>query len=230
MSIFLNQNFILIDKPVGWTSFDAVNFVRHQLRQATGNKKIKVGHAGTLDPFATGLLIVAVGRENTKKIDEFKALPKTYIATLRLGATSDTFDSTGDITISAQSSTLKKITKKQIQTVLSSFLGRQLQLPPMYSAKKVAGQRLYSLARQGIVIERQPSEITIFDMKLLDYSCPNLTIEVQCSTGTYIRTLAEDIGQKLNVGAYCQELRRTKIGQYIVEDAIKIADLKHDWH
>jgi tRNA pseudouridine55 synthase len=228
MSIFLNQNFILIDKPIGWTSFDAVNFVRHQLRQATGNKKIKVGHAGTLDPFASGLLIIAVGRENTKKIDEFKALPKTYIATLKLGITSDTFDSTGKMTVSAQNNEIKKITREQIQTVLLSFLGQQLQLPPMYSAKKIAGRRLYSLARQGITIERQPNEITIFEIKLIDYSYPNLTIEVQCSTGTYIRTLAHDIGQKLQVGAYCHDLRRTKIGPYIVEDAIKMADLKHD--
>lgn len=227
MDNFLNQNFILIDKPVGWTSFDAVNFVRHQLRQATGNKKIKVGHAGTLDPFATGLLIVAAGRENTKKIDEFKSLPKTYIADIRLGATSDTFDSEGTITVSDVSN-VNPITLEKIKEVLNTFIGPQLQLPPMFSAKKIDGQRLYDLARKGIIVERQPNEITIFDIKLLNYTYPNLSIEVSCSTGTYIRTLAQDIGQKLGVGAYCEHLRRTKIGQYIVEDAIKIADLKHD--
>lgn len=223
--IFLNQDFILVDKPVGWTSFDAVNFVRHQLRQATGNKKIKVGHAGTLDPFATGLLIIAAGRENTKRIDEFKVMPKTYVADIRLGATSDTFDSDGTITVS-DISNVGPITLDKIKEVLNSFIGPQLQLPPMFSAKKIDGQRLYDLARKGITVERQPNEITIFDIKLLSYNYPDLSIEVSCSTGTYIRTLAYDIGNKLGVGAYCQELRRTSIGQYSVDKAIKIENLK----
>lgn len=215
---FSNQDFILIDKPVGWTSFDAVNFVRRQLRISTGNKKIKVGHAGTLDPFATGLLIIAAGRENTKRIDEFKAMPKTYVADIRLGATSDTFDSDGTIIIS-DTSNVETITLDKIKEVLNTFIGPQLQLPPMFSAKKIAGQRLYDLARKGITVERQPNEITIFDIKLLNYNYPNLSIEVTCSTGTYIRTLAYDIGNRLGVGAYCQELRRTSIGQYEVKNA-----------
>ncbi len=216
-----SQKFILVDKPVGWTSFDAVNFVRHNLRQATGNKKIKVGHAGTLDPFATGLLIIAAGRENTKRIDEFKVMPKTYIADIRLGATSDTFDSEGTITVS-DISNVDTITLDKIKEVLDTFIGPQLQLPPMFSAKKIDGQRLYDLARKGITVERQPNEITIFDIKLLNFNYPNLSIEVTCSTGTYIRTLAYDIGNKLGVGAYCQELRRTAIGQYNVDKAIKL--------
>lgn len=216
---FLNKDFILVDKPVDWTSFDAVNFLRSKLRVATGNKKIKVGHAGTLDPFATGLLIVAVGRENTKKIDEFKNLPKKYIATLTLGATSDSFDSTGEI---IQNTNAKKIDLEEIKKVLSKFIGPQDQLPPMYSAKKIDGQRLYKLARQGITVEREPNQITIYDLKLLDYSYPELTIEVTCSTGTYIRTLANDIGAKLGIGAYCSALRRTQIGDYKVDNAIKI--------
>ncbi len=216
-----SQKFILVDKPVGWTSFDAVNFVRHNLRQATGNKKIKVGHAGTLDPFATGLLIIAAGRENTKRIDEFKVMPKTYIADIRLGATSDTFDSEGNITVS-DISNVDTITLDKIKEVLDTFIGPQLQLPPMFSAKKIDGQRLYDLARKGITVERQPNEITIFDIKLLNFNYPDLSIEVTCSTGTYIRTLAYDIGNKLGVGAYCQELRRTAIGQYNVDKAIKL--------
>lgn len=219
---FLNKDFILVDKPVGWTSFDAVNFVRHQLRLATGNKKIKVGHAGTLDPFATGLLIIAAGRENTKRIDEFKAMPKTYVATIRLGATSDTFDSTGEIVITPLEKDAKPPTLEKIQTILTAFIGPQLQLPPMFSAKKINGERLYTLARQGIVVERQPNEITLFNIKLLDYNYPNLSIEVTCSTGTYIRTLAYDIGEKLGVGAYCQELRRTSIGIYNVANATEL--------
>jgi len=218
---FLNQDFILVDKPVGWTSFDAVNFVRHNLRQATGNKKIKVGHAGTLDPFATGLLIIAAGRENTKRIDEFKAMPKTYVANIRLGATSDTFDSDGTITIS-DTSNVDSVTLEKIKEVLNTFIGPQLQLPPMFSAKKINGQRLYDLARKGITVERQPNEIIIFDIKLLGFTYPNLSIEVTCSTGTYIRTLAQDIGQKLGVDAYCQELRRTTIGSFNVKNAVII--------
>lgn len=219
---FLNQDFILVDKPVGWTSFDAVNFVRHQLRLATGNKKIKVGHAGTLDPFATGLLIIAAGRENTKRIDEFKAMPKTYVATIRLGATSDTFDSTGEICLKPLEKDVKPPTLEKIQAILTAFIGPQLQLPPMFSAKKINGERLYTLARQGIVVERQPNEITLFNITLLDYTFPNLSIEVTCSTGTYIRTLAYDIGEKLGVGAYCQELRRTSIGIYNVANATEL--------
>lgn len=219
---FLNQDFILVDKPVGWTSFDAVNFVRGKLRIATGNKKIKVGHAGTLDPFATGLLIIAAGRENTKRIDEFKAMPKTYVANIRLGATSDTFDSTGEIVTTHIDKGIKPPKLEKIQETLTTFIGLQLQLPPMYSAKKINGQRLYNLARKGITVERQSNEITIFSIKLLEYSYPNLIIEAVCSTGTYIRTLANDIGQKLGVSAYCQDLRRTAIGQYSVADAQKI--------
>jgi len=218
--------FILIDKPIGWTSFDAVNFIRHKIRQATGNKKIKVGHAGTLDPFASGLLIVAVGKENTKKIDDFKNLPKTYTTTLKLGATSDTFDSTGIITESKIDTNNQKPSLRQVEETLSSFVGKQLQIPPMYSAKKINGQRLYKLARQGVTVERTPNEITVYSTKLINFDYPDLTIEIECSVGTYIRTLAQDIGEKLGTGAYCQTLRRNKIGHYIVEEAIKITDLK----
>ncbi len=219
---FSNQDFILVDKPVGWTSFDAVNFVRHQLRLATGNKKIKVGHAGTLDPFATGLLIIAAGRENTKRIDEFKVMPKTYVATIKLGAISDTFDSTGEIITTMFTKDFISPNLEKIQETLIAFVGPQLQLPPMFSAKKIDGKRLYTLARQGITIERQPNKIIIFNIQLLNYNYPDLTIEVTCSTGTYIRTLAYDIGEKLGVGAYCQELRRTSIGIYNVANAQKI--------
>ena len=219
MNDTLNDNILLIDKPVGWTSFDAVNFLRSKLRRETGNKKIKVGHAGTLDPFATGLLIIAVGRENTKRIDEFQKLPKTYITTLHLGATTDTFDCTGIIT---ENLNKKNPTESEITTILNNFIGPQLQLPPMFSAKKIDGQRLYKLARQGKEVERQPNEITIYDIKLIKYSFPELTFEVQCSTGTYIRTLANDIGQKLGIGAYCQTLRRTRIGDFSVDQASPI--------
>jgi tRNA pseudouridine55 synthase len=207
----MQHGFLLIDKPVDWTSHDVVGY----LRKSLGIKKI--GHAGTLDPFATGLLIVGVGRDATKRLDEFKNLPKTYVATIKLGATSDTQDSTGKIEI--QETRNKQITRGQIQNVLKKFIGKQTQIPPMHSAKKVGGKKLYELARKGIEIERAPHEIEIFDIELLAYDFPFLTINVRCSAGTYIRTLAHNIGRTLGVGAYCQELERTAIGPYTLKDA-----------
>ena len=226
----------LIDKPKDWTSHDVVAKIRGIARKVTGIKKIKVGHAGTLDPFATGLLIVGIGREATKRLDEFKGMPKTYIATLKLGATSDTQDSTGNIKI-LKHENIKTPNKNEIKSVLQNFIGKQLQIPPMYSAKKVGGKKLYDLARQGIEIERQPNEIEIYNIKLLEYIPPSplqgegrgeVKIEVDCSTGTYIRTLAYDIGEKLGCGAYCDELRRIKIGQYEVKDAVDPEDVDFD--
>ncbi len=262
----LDSNFLLINKPAGWTSFDVVNLVRKRMR-AFGTtdfpelripnnsirnsdisafpkiKRIKVGHAGTLDPFATGLLIVAVGRDATKRLDEFKNLPKTYVAKLHLGATSDSGDVTGMITAvisnpdsnrdeksslhtSDARSLLAEASRDDIKKILQQFLGKQLQTPPMHSAKSVNGVRLYKLARQGKTIERQPNEIEIYRLSLIAYTWPYLTIEVECSAGTYIRTLAEDIGAKLGVGAYCEELTRTKIGEYTLETAQSIESFK----
>jgi len=220
MNEFPTTGTILINKPAGWTSFDAVNFIRKKIRAADPqNKKLRVGHAGTLDPFATGLLIIAIGREATKKIDEFKKLTKTYQATLFLGATSNTQDCTGQIT------TLKVTPpdSEQIVITLNQFTGKQLQTPPMFSAKKVNGQRLYKLARQGKEVERAPCEIEIYSIKLLEYNWPILKIEVQCSSGTYIRTLAQDIGERLQTGAYCEALTRTAIGEYSLTDAQNLA-------
>lgn len=217
-------DFLLINKPEGWTSFDVVGFARKQLRPKYPEiKKLKVGHAGTLDPFATGLLIVGVGREATKKLDEFKALPKTYVATIRLGATSDTYDKTGRI---QEIPNTIPPTAKQIEETIKSFTGKLQQIPPMFSAKKINGQRLYELARQGIEVERKANEIEIYQIKVLDYSWPLLQIEVQCSAGTYIRSLANDIGAKLGTGAYCEELVRTKIGQHSLADAVSPQSLQ----
>ena len=244
----MEPNFLLINKPEGWTSFDVVNFIRKKIKQSDDYKlkpktyKLKVGHAGTLDPFATGLLIVAVGREATKKIDEFKNLPKTYIATIKLGFVSDTFDKTGiisnyQLSISNKFSILqflKKIFKIKsvnpdylyISKILQKFLGKQKQLPPMFSAKKVNGKKLYELARKGITIKRKKSKIKIYNVKLLEYNYPLLKIEVTCSAGTYIRTLANDIGEKLGIGAYCEELVRTRIGDYNLDNAQDINKLE----
>lgn len=215
-------------------------FVRNRVKKTAlpeKQKRVKVGHAGTLDPFATGLLIVGVGREATKKLDEFKNMPKTYIATIKLGETSDTYDKTGNITPYEHTPTPlnrgeSKIPPNKegeplvaVQEVLAGFIGKQLQIPPMFSAKQINGQRLYQLARKGITVERQANEIEIYKIKLLNYAWPVLKIEVQCSAGTYIRTLAHDIGAKLGVGAYCQELMRTKIGDYTLKHATNIKDI-----
>ncbi len=214
----METGFLLIDKPKEWTSHDVVAF----LRKKTGVKKI--GHAGTLDPFATGLLIVGVGREATKRLDEFKSLDKTYIAEIQLGAVSDTYDSEGEIT----KKEYPPIDEEEIKEVLASFVGKQLQIPPMYSAKKVKGKKLYELARKGIEIEREPSEIQIHEIQLLSYKYPILKIQIKCSTGTYIRSLAHDIGQKLGCGAYCNELERTKIGDFSVKNTSPIEKIDID--
>ncbi|MFA6427504.1 MAG: tRNA pseudouridine(55) synthase TruB [Candidatus Magasanikbacteria bacterium] len=235
----MQPDFLLINKPKDWTSHDVVGY----LRKVTRIKKI--GHAGTLDPFATGLLIVGIGREATKRLDEFKSLQKTYVATLKLGYISDTFDSTGNIkkykknikqiltkifSISFQYlfPSLKITTKKKIDSTLKKFIGKQNQIPPMYSAKKVNGKKLYELARKGIEIERKPCDIEISDIKILEYSWPLLNIEVACSSGTYIRTLAHDIGQKLGCGAYCEELERTRIGDYTLDNAYKLSEINFE--
>lgn len=235
-----HTGYILIDKPVDWTSHDAVAYVRGMVRSYIKEhggpvkaKNVRVGHAGTLDPFATGLLIIGIGREATKKIDEFKGMNKSYIATLELGATSDTQDLTGTITKYTGTHTTP-ITENQIVSVLGAFVGKQQQIPPMYSAKKVGGQKLYDLARAGKTIERQPSDIEIFTIELLFVTTDSteditsFTIRVSCSTGTYIRTLCEDIGAKLGTGAYCSALRRTDIGEYSVEHAVGPKDLSND--
>ncbi len=215
----MDSGFLLINKPQDWTSHDIVGYIRGVVRRATGQKKIRVGHAGTLDPFATGLLIVGVGREATRRIDEFKNMPKEYIATIRLGATSDTYDRTG-IIIDQEPIASDEVSESEVCEVLKSFVGSQLQVPPMYSAKKVNGKKLYELARKGIEIERKPSEIEIYSLELLEFN--DLLIKFKCkvSTGTYIRSLAHDIGQALHSGAYCEELERTKIGKYTLENAV----------
>lgn len=260
----MDTGFLLVNKPAEWTSHDIVGY----LRKVTKIKKI--GHAGTLDPFATGLLIVGIGREATKRLDEFKNLKKTYVTTIRLGATSDTYDGTGKISYNMKHVTCSKnffkkmlhatchmlydkdLSENKIKTVLQEFIGEQDQLPPMYSAKKINGKKLYQLARQGITVERKPTRITVFSLKLHRYlsppprerwlqarggtsdnnqtldSLPSLTLEITCSTGTYIRSLAHDIGQKLGIGAYCEELQRTKIGQYTLEDATPVQELSRD--
>ncbi len=217
----MKSGFLLLNKPVGPTSHDIVG----QIRRLTGERR--VGHAGTLDPFAEGLLIIGIGREATKKLSHFLKLPKTYVATAMLGGTSDTDDLTGIIT---PKEILHQPSKDEVEAIVKTFLGLQNQIPPMYSAKKVGGQKLYSLARKGISIERVANEIEIHEIKIISYAWPRLEFEVSCSSGTYIRTIAHDIGEKLKVGGYLEALKRTAIGPYNSKEAHSIEELRQlEW-
>lgn len=208
---------LLVDKPAGWTSFDVVAKIRGQIRreyQEKGSKptkrQLKVGHAGTLDPFATGLLVILLG-DATKKADEFLKLDKVYEATIRLGATSTTGDPEGEI-IEVPAALDLDLSKAEVEEALKQFVGETAQTPPIFSAIKVNGQRAYKLAHAGKEVEIPSRNVTIYSVELLDYSYPELKIRTHVSSGTYIRTLAEDIGKALGAGAYCAELRRVSIG------------------
>lgn len=197
--------FILINKEPGPTSHDIV----YKLRKITGIKKI--GHAGTLDPFASGLLIVAIDRKATKKIDQFVKLDKKYLADIVLGKTTDTKDRTGKIENKYLG---EKISKQKIKQNILKLKNQTEQIPPMYSAKKINGKKLYELARKNIEIERRPQTIKIFYIKIKKYKWPKLQLKIHCSSGTYIRTIADDLGQELGCGAYLEELKRISIGKY----------------
>ncbi len=200
---------LLIDKPQGWTSFDVVN----KLRRAAGG--LKMGHAGTLDPLATGLLIVCTGRKR-KEIDRFTGLDKEYVAELLLGVETPSYDT--DTEPVAQHD-VAGITAEQVAAVLAQFVGPLMQTPPMWSAVKIGGKRLYSLARKGVEIERPARPVTVHAMELIGAAMPHVTVRISCSKGTYVRSLAHEIGQRLGCGACISALRRTRIGPYSVDDA-----------
>ena len=206
------EEIIFVDKPSGMSSFGAVARVRRILTQQEGHK-VKVGHTGTLDPFATGLLILLAGKA-TKKAPELTKKDKVYEATIRLGATSTTGDPEGEITETGA----KLPTREEIEAVLPQFRGEIQQTPPAFSAIKVNGQRAYKLARAGKDVEIPSRTVTIYELEILDYDAPLLKIRTHVSSGTYIRTLAEDLGKALGCGAYCTELRRTKIADYDITE------------
>ena len=213
----MENQIILIDKPANMTSFGVVARVRRVLSEKV-NKKVKVGHTGTLDPFATGLLILMSGK-NTKKCQEFLKKDKSYEATLKLGATSTTGDPEGEIT-KTQISNPPSLAK--VQEVLKSFTGKITQTVPRFSAVKIDGRRAYDLARKGQEIKMPTREVTIYTIDLIDYHFPYLKIKCKVSSGTYIRSLAEDIGKSLNTGAYLTALRRLSIDHYSVKDALSL--------
>lgn len=204
---------VLVDKPAGITSFGVVARVRRRLSEQLG-KKAKVGHTGTLDPFATGLMIIVTGKE-CRNAMSYSKLDKEYEAVLRLGQTSSTGDPEGEIT----NVSTDIPTKEAIEAALQPFKGEITQRPPMFSAIKINGRRAYDLARKGETVEIPERQVTIHALELLDYTYPDVRIRTHVSSGTYIRSLAEDIGKVLETGAYCAELRRTKVGEWSVEDA-----------
>lgn len=215
----MENKIILVDKPGGISSFGVVAKVRGYLRTQFGHK-VKVGHTGTLDPFATGLLILLSGKM-TKRSGEFLKLDKEYLATLKLGYTSTTGDPEGDI---RREEDAKAVSLKQVEEVVQEFTGKIQQQVPRYSAVKINGQRAYKLARQKKDFETPVREIEIYAIEILNYDYPELTVRCRVSSGTYIRTLAEDIGRRLGTGAYLTALRRTKIADYSVEDAQPLSD------
>ena len=200
----MNGEILCFDKPLEWTSFDLVNKVRYMIKRKLGVKKFKIGHAGTLDPLATGVLIVCTGKA-TKRIEEFQYQTKEYVATLRLGATTPSFDLEQEI--DAEYPT-EHITREMVEETLKTFLGEIQQIPPVYSAVKVNGKRAYDYARKGNEVELKPKLLVIDEIELLDCQLPYITIRVVCSKGTYIRALARDIGTALNSGAHLTSLRR----------------------
>ncbi len=204
---------LLVDKPAGITSFGVVARVRRRLSEQLG-KKAKVGHTGTLDPFATGLMIIVTGKECRNAMN-YSKLDKEYEATIRLGQTSTTGDPEGELTDVSD----VQPSKEAVEAALERFRGEITQRPPIFSAIKINGRRAYDLARKGEAVEIPERQVTIFTLELLDYTYPNVRIRTHVSSGTYIRSLAEDIGTVLETGAYCSELRRTKVGEWSVVGA-----------
>jgi tRNA pseudouridine55 synthase len=217
----INNGFILINKPPGISSFKVIPKIRLLTKES------RVGHAGTLDPFASGLLIIAIGRQFTKQISKFQDLYKIYKVKMELGKETDTLDPEGKVTFETSQSKLSEFSqenlKPQIEAIFQEFLGEQLQTPPMFSAKKVDGERLYKLARAGKIVEIEPKKVYFHDFKLDSIEIdmvPYINFTVKCSKGTYIRSLVRDIGHKLGTYAYTKELVREQIGVYNVADSM----------
>lgn len=217
---FQEGEILYIDKPLRYTSFDVVNKIRYALCRTLKVRKLKVGHAGTLDPMATGVMIVCTGR-STKRIEEFQYHDKEYIATLRLGATTPSYDLEKEIDAYYPT---EHITRERVEDVLRQFRGTIEQVPPSFSAIKVNGVRAYEMARKGKEVELKPKTLVIDEMELLDYALPYITLRVVCSKGTYIRALARDIGEALQSGAHLTSLQRTRIGDVTLDKCLRLDD------
>ncbi|MDE5968278.1 MAG: tRNA pseudouridine(55) synthase TruB [Muribaculaceae bacterium] len=215
---FLKGETLYIDKPLGWTSFDAVKRLRSTMLRRLGLKKMKVGHAGTLDPLASGVMIIVTGK-STKLIEQLQAGVKEYVATLTLGATTPSFDLETEIDATFPTD---HITLELVKQVLPQFIGRIEQVPPSFSACKVDGKRAYKMARSGQQVELKPKILVIDEIELLNFSPTEITLRIVCSKGTYIRALARDIGQALNSGAHLSALRRTRVGDTSIDQCLSI--------
>ena len=222
---FKEGKVLLIDKPLNWTSFQVVNKVRWLIRQKFDLKKIKVGHAGTLDPLATGLLILCTGKF-TKKIETYQAQVKEYTGSFTLGATTPSYDLETEIDNSFD---ISGITSEMIRQTTQQFLGEIQQQAPIFSALKKDGRKLYEYARAGEKVEAPTRAVTISEFEITNIEMPNIAFRVVCSKGTYIRSLAHDFGKALNNGAHLSELRRTKIGDFSVEDAISVTGFEKEF-
>lgn len=212
---FLSGQLVLVDKPVDWTSFDVVAKIRGALRRRLGIKKIKVGHSGTLDPLATGLVLIGIGK-GTKWLHELQGLDKTYTGSLKIGAVTATYDAEMP---EEEICSCQHISIKDIHSASENFIGQIEQTPPIYSAVKIDGQPAYKAARAGKSLELKSRSIQIGVFDIAEIEHPNFSFKVNCSKGTYIRSLVHDLGQDLKVGAYLTSLRRTEVGEYKLEDA-----------
>lgn len=215
---FKEGEVLYFDKPLTWTSFAVVNKIRYQLCRKVGVKKMKVGHAGTLDPLATGVMIICTGKA-TKRIEEFQYHTKEYVATLQLGATTPSFDLEKEIDATYPT---EHITRELVEETLKSFIGSIEQIPPVFSACKVDGKRAYDLARKGEEVELKAKTLVIDEIELLECNLPEIKIRVVCSKGTYIRALARDIGEALQSGAHLTGLIRTRVGEVRLEDCMQV--------
>lgn len=220
------QGLLLVDKPSGWTSFDVVNYVRKQVARLEGKKpkNTKVGHTGTLDPLATGLLVLLVGKEYTRRAVELTKLDKTYDVTLKLGETSTTGDAEGEKTAVSEA----QPSLEAVQSAVDAFKGEIMQVPPAFSAIKIGGRRAYDLARAGKAVAIEARPVTIHAITNITYNYPYVSFTADVSSGTYIRSLVEDIGTKLGTGAYMSALRRTRVGSFVLEDAHTIDNLSEE--
>ena len=217
---FISGELICIDKPLGWTSFDAVKRVRGAIQRRLHMKKFKVGHAGTLDPLATGVLLICTGRA-TRRIEELQAGDKEYVATIRLGATTPSYDLETEIDATYP---WEHITREAVEEMLPRFTGRIMQVPPVFSAVKIDGKRAYNLARKGREVELKAKSLEIKEMELLRFDAPEMEIRIVCSKGTYMRALARDMGEALGSGAHLTGLRRTRVGKVKVEDCLSVEE------
>ncbi len=218
------EGILLVDKPKGWTSFDVVAKIRGLIKQRTG-QRIKIGHTGTLDPAATGLLILCVGKKYTKKVQDLIKHDKTYTAEITFGATSTTGDVEGEL---LEDKKKMVIEQSVLEKVMKDFIGTIKQIPPSYSAVKVNGKRAYELARARKKVEIAPREVTIYDIEINKFNWPVVNITCKVGSGTYIRTLAEDIGKSMGVGAYLSNLRRTDVDKWSVDNAVSPIDISID--